>query len=274
MAYPFNLLPAHRAAAAGSAASWRALRQASSTALRRLRESARCRPLRGGHSSSKSIGVESSAASRSPSTANASTICRPPAGRSRAGTGRCQARAGLFLELAQRRFGRRLARLDHALGDHPGADILVAPERAAGPDQQDLDFAVPPPEQQDPGAKRRRHPRRSARADWSRRSSRRRAARTVIEHRGLSRRDAIFRPVEADPFAVARAGTAGASERTFTLDLALILAEPVPFARRASLRPPARAVARRRSAPARARSGRRTAAPSGRRCRSRGAGRR
>ena len=69
-------LRAHRAAEAGSAASTRGLRRCSSSALRRPRGSAARRPLCGGHSTSNSLELIA-AASRSPSTANASTILPP-----------------------------------------------------------------------------------------------------------------------------------------------------------------------------------------------------
>ena len=136
-------LPARRAAAAGLEASSRAPRQASSTALPRLPGKRCSRPLRGGHSISNSI-ERIAAGSRSPSTANASTIL-PPAWRTVAsGNGTAvSASAGLLREFAQRRLGGRLAGLDHALGNHPGARILIAPERAAGLDQQDFDRRHP-----------------------------------------------------------------------------------------------------------------------------------
>src|SRR5204863_1550328 len=47
--------------------------------------------------------------------------------------------AELFLGLAARRLGGGLAGFDAALGQLPGAGMFVAPERAAGMDQQNLE---------------------------------------------------------------------------------------------------------------------------------------
>ena len=51
-----------------------------------------------------------------------------------------QADADLFLELAQSRFDRRFPWLDHALGDHPCADVLVPPKRTAGLHEQNFEL--------------------------------------------------------------------------------------------------------------------------------------
>ena len=268
-------LQARRAAAAGSAASSRAPRRASSTAPARPRGSAGACPLRGGHSISNSIDWMP-AGSRSLRPRRPRPSCRPPGAPWRAETvRRSSAGPGLLLELAQRRLGRRFARLDHAFGDHPGAGVLVPPERSARLDQQDFGHAVSPPEQQDAGAMRRRHPTRSARRSPSPRSSRRRAA---ARRRTAPPPGPAPRHIRAGGSATHSPSRIGGDRRRqrahLDADLALVLAEPVPVGdahRRDRQRP-----ARPDDDPplARARCARRRAARAGRRSRSRGAGRR
>src|SRR4051812_42131035 len=69
-------------------------------------------------------------------------------------------RPELLTELAQRTRARILPVVVLTLGDRPGADIALGPERSARVDEQDLASAVAPPVQENPGAPPRRHRRR------------------------------------------------------------------------------------------------------------------
>ena len=94
------------------------------------------RPLRGGHSISKVL-PEMRSTSRSPSSAKPST-CLPPrlTNASERDQRTCRHDAELLDEFPARRRLRILAGAAFALGNRPGAIVLVAPERAAGMDQQ------------------------------------------------------------------------------------------------------------------------------------------
>ena len=94
------------------------------------------RPLRGGHSISKVL-LEMRSTSRSPSRAKPST-CLPPRLTNASERDQCAGRHGAELldEFAARGGLGILTGPALALGNRPGAIVLVAPERAAGMDQQ------------------------------------------------------------------------------------------------------------------------------------------